>query len=68
MALSPSIRIHILTGLRVAALLVCTASLSAAQQTLLTGTVRDETGAALPGVLVELRSGTAAVGSVQGHG
>ena len=28
----------------------------------LSGTVRDETGATLPGVLVELRSGTAAVG------
>ena len=37
-----------------------TASVASAQAAL-TGTVRDETGAALPGVLVELRSGTAGV-------
>ena len=48
-------------ALRVAAVVLLTASIASAQAPL-TGTVRDETGAALPGVLVELRSGNAAVG------
>ena len=61
LALAPAFRIRILTAVRVAALLLCTASLAAAQQARLSGTLRDETGATLPGVLVELRSGTAAV-------
>ena len=61
MTLPPAFRIRILTAVRVAALLLCTASLASAQQARLSGTARDETGATLPGVLVELRSGTAAV-------
>ncbi len=61
MAQAPAFRIRILTAVRVAALLLCTASLAAAQQARLSGTLRDETGATLPGVLVELRSGTAIV-------
>ena len=48
-------------ALRVAAVVLLTASIASAQAPL-TGTVRDETGAALPGVLVEFRSGNAAVG------
>ena len=59
MTLAPAFRIRILTAVRVAAFLLCTASLAAAQHARLTGTLRDETGAPLPGVLVELRSGTA---------
>ena len=61
MTLPLAFRIRILTAVRVAAFLLCTASLAAAQQARLSGTARDETGATLPGVLVELRSGTAAV-------
>ena len=61
MAQAPAFRIRILTAVRVAALLLCAASLAAAQQARLSGTLRDETSATLPGVLVELRSGTAAV-------
>ena len=57
-------RILIPLALRVAAFVMLTASVASAQAPL-TGTVRDETGAALPGVLVELRSGTAAVGQTQ---
>ena len=48
-------------ALGVAASVILTASAASAQAPL-TGTVRDETGAALPGVLVELRSGTVGVG------
>ena len=48
-------------ALGVAAFVMLTASAASAQAPL-TGTVRDETGAALPGVLVELRSGTVGVG------
>ena len=44
----------------VAAFVMLTASAASAQAPL-TGTVRDETGAALPGVVVELRSDTAGV-------
>ena len=47
-----------------AAFVMLTAAVASAQAPL-TGTVRDETGGALPGVLVELRSGTAAVGQTQ---
>jgi outer membrane receptor protein involved in Fe transport len=67
MALPPGFRIQtlILTAIRVAVLLLVTASSAAAQQARLTGTVRDETGAALPGVLVELRSATATVLHIQ---
>ena len=54
-------RILIPLAFRVAAFVLLTAAVASAQAPL-TGTVRDETGAALPGVLVELRSGAAAVG------
>ena len=57
-------RILIPLALRVAAFVIVAASVASAQAPL-TGTVRDETGAALPGVLVEVRSGTAAVGQTQ---
>ena len=57
-------RILIPLALRVAAIVIVAVSVASAQAPL-TGTVRDETGAALPGVLVELRSGTAAVGQTQ---
>ena len=53
-------RILIALTLRVAAVGMLAASVASAQAPL-TGTVRDETGAALPGVLVQLRSGTAGV-------
>ncbi len=54
---------RILTSLplRVAGFVILAGSVASAQP-LLTGRVRDETGAALPGVLVELRSGNTAVG------
>jgi outer membrane receptor protein involved in Fe transport len=54
-------RILIPTVLRLAAVVMLTASVASAQAPL-TGTVRDETGAALPGVLVELRSGRVVAG------
>ena len=54
-------RVLIPIALRVAAFVMLTASAASAQAPV-TGTVRDETGAALPGVLVELRSGTVEIG------
>ena len=48
-------------ALGAAVFVMLTAAVASAQAPL-TGAVRDETGAALPGVLVELRSGTAGVG------
>ena len=48
-------------ALGAAAFVMLTAAVASAQAPL-TGAVRDETGAALPGVLVELRSGTVGVG------
>jgi outer membrane receptor protein involved in Fe transport len=48
-------------ALGVAGIAMLTAAVASAQAPL-TGTVRDETGAALPGVLVELRTGTVGVG------
>jgi outer membrane receptor protein involved in Fe transport len=51
--------------LRAATLMFLTAIPVMAQQTQLGGTVLDETGAALPGVRVELRAGTAAVRQTQ---
>ena len=46
-------------------LILTTATSASAQQTRLTGTVRDQTGAVLPGVLVELRAGTATARQTQ---
>jgi outer membrane receptor protein involved in Fe transport len=60
MTLAHAFHIRILTAVRLTVLLLFTASLASAQSARLTGTIRDGTGAALPGVLVELRSGMAA--------
>jgi outer membrane receptor protein involved in Fe transport len=54
-------RVLIPIAFRVAAFVMLAASVVSAQAPL-TGTARDETGAALPGVLVELRSGPVEVG------
>ena len=64
-------RFLIRPALRAAALVLLiittltTATTASAQPAQLTGTVRDQTGAVLPGVLVELRSGTATARQTQ---